>query len=57
MLCEKVGNSESLRRAVDADLTTDFRTFLFTTSLAHTGWNGPVAHRDLCVAGHLCGSR
>lgn len=57
LLCDKVGNSESLRRAVDADLTTDFRIFLFTTSLAHTGWNGHVAHRDLCVAGHLCGSR
>ncbi|OAA57118.1 hypothetical protein SPI_07499 [Niveomyces insectorum RCEF 264] len=57
MICQIVGESDSLRRAVDAELTTDFRTFLFTTSLAHTGWKGSVAHRDLCVSGHLCGSR
>ncbi|EPE02427.1 hypothetical protein F503_00695 [Ophiostoma piceae UAMH 11346] len=57
MLYTLVGQSDSLRRAVDAHLPSDFQTFLFTTSLVHTGWQGAVSHRDLCIAGHVCGSR
>ena len=57
MLYTIVGQSDSLRRAVDAHLPSDFQTFLFTTSLVHTGWQGAVPHRDLCIAGHVCGSR
>ncbi len=57
MLYDMVGRADCLRQAVDEQLPGDFQTFLFTTSLAHTGWHGPVAHRDLCVAGHVCGSR
>ncbi|CAK7262783.1 hypothetical protein SEPCBS57363_000220 [Sporothrix epigloea] len=63
LLYDMVGNADSLRTAVDDRLPSDFQTFLFTTSLAHTGWRlsspstSPVSHRDLCVASHVCGSR
>ncbi|CAK7229112.1 hypothetical protein SCUCBS95973_007110 [Sporothrix curviconia] len=85
LLYDMVGNADSLRSAVDDRLPADFQTFLFTTSLAHTGWrsssssassstsssasfaaspslplsppSSTVTHRDLCVAGHVCGSR
>ncbi|CAK7222868.1 hypothetical protein SBRCBS47491_005010 [Sporothrix bragantina] len=61
LLYDMVGNADCLRSAVDDRLPADFQTFLFTTSLAHTGWRSsspsPVTHRDLCIAGHVCGSR
>ncbi|CAK7267959.1 hypothetical protein SEPCBS119000_002813 [Sporothrix epigloea] len=63
LLCEMVGNADSLRSAVDDRLPADFQTFLFTTSLAHTGWrlsspfSSAISHRDLCIASHVCGSR
>ena len=62
LLYDVVGNADCLRTAVDDHLPADFQTFLFTTSLAHTGWRSSspspiVTHRDLCIAGHVCGSR
>lgn len=60
LLYDVVGHADCLRTAVDDRLPADFQTFLFTTSLAHTGWRGGnphVTHRDLCIAGHVCGSR
>ncbi|KJR80286.1 uncharacterized protein SPSK_05097 [Sporothrix schenckii 1099-18] len=73
LLYDVVGHEDSLRAAVDDRLPADFQTFLFTTSLAHSGWRGggdnngsatatgtstrTVSHRDLCIAGHVCGSR
>lgn len=57
MLYTIIGQSESLKKAIDPHLPSDFQTFIFTTSLVHTGWKGSVSHRDLCIAGHVCGSR
>ena len=55
LLCSKVLSSQ-LCAAVDADLVADFRTFLFTASLANSGWKGrDVTLRDLCQAAHKSG--
>ena len=55
LLCSQVLSTQ-LCAAVDADLVADFRTFLFATSLASSGWKGRnVTLRDLCQAAHKSG--
>ncbi|KAK0658011.1 hypothetical protein B0T16DRAFT_386447 [Cercophora newfieldiana] len=41
----------------DDGLMTEFRRFLLSTSLAHSGWTGEIPQSELLTAGHVSGYR
>ncbi len=55
ILCSKIRPSQ-LPRALDDEFVTDFRHFLFATSMAYGCWSGRgISHGDLCRAAHRAG--